>query len=148
MYLKWFGPGRPTQLAITCTCLQAFWLFGYDQGVFGGLITNEDFLDTFGHPGSGLTGIIVSIYNIGCLLGCILNFFLGETVGRRQAIWSAMGFICVGAVIQTSSYGVPQLMIGRIITGKGGMLRKSCSSDWSLRIRRGHRLFYCSYVPE
>ena len=58
MAREWFKPGRQTQLAITCTCLQAFLLFGYDQGVFGGLITNKDFLDTFGHPGTGFLGII------------------------------------------------------------------------------------------
>lgn len=119
MATTWFKPGKPTQFAITCTCLQAFLLFGYDQGVFGGLITNPDFLDTFGHPGTGFLGIIVSIYNIGCLLGCALNFFYGAQFGRRQAIWIAMGCIIAGAILQTSAFSVAQLMIGRIITGMG-----------------------------
>lgn len=35
-----------------------------DQGVFSGVVTNTDWLETFGHPGSGLEGIIVSIYNL------------------------------------------------------------------------------------
>lgn len=35
-----------------------------DQGVFSGVVTNADWLETFGHPGSGLEGIIVSIYNL------------------------------------------------------------------------------------
>ena len=35
------------------------------QGVFGGIVGNADWLDTFGHPGTGLEGIIVSIYNLG-----------------------------------------------------------------------------------
>ena len=43
----------------------AFVLFGYDQGVFGGIVNNADWLETFGHPGTGLEGIIVSIYNLG-----------------------------------------------------------------------------------
>ena len=115
--LTWFGPGRPTRTAIVITCGQAFFLFGYDQGVFGGLITNPNFLDTFGHPAPGLLGIIVSIYNLGCLMGCALNFVLGERLGRRWAIMGAMIFIVVGAVIQSSAYGVPQLMVGRVITG-------------------------------
>lgn len=116
-YLHWFGPGKPTRTAIAITCGQAFFLFGYDQGVFGGLITNPDFLDTFGNPKASFMGIIVSIYNLGCLFGCILNFMFGERLGRRKAIWSAMAFISVGAVIQCTSYGVPQLMVGRFITG-------------------------------
>ena len=32
--------------------------FGYDQGVFGGLITNEDFLDIVDHPSEGFLGFI------------------------------------------------------------------------------------------
>jgi MFS family permease len=117
-YLHWFGPGSPTRTAVAITCGQAFFLFGYDQGVFGGLITNKDFLDIFGHPRPGFMGIIVSIYNLGCLFGCILNFIAGDRLGRRKAIWSAMLFISIGAVIQCSSYSVVQLMIGRFITGE------------------------------
>ncbi|PQE10857.1 sugar transporter protein [Rutstroemia sp. NJR-2017a BBW] len=119
MAREWFKPGRQTQLAITCTCLQAFLLFGYDQGVFGGLITNKDFLDTFGHPGTGFLGIIVSIYNIGCLLGCLLNFIWGNKFGRRQAIWVSIAFVSIGAALQCTAYSVEQLMIGRVITGLG-----------------------------
>ena len=32
--------------------------FGYDQGVFGGLITNPDFLDVVNHPSEALLGFI------------------------------------------------------------------------------------------
>jgi MFS family permease len=117
--INWFSSGKPTRTAIAVTCAQAFFLFGYDQGVFGGLITNSNFLDTFGRPAPGLLGIIVSIYNLGCLFGCALNFIWGERLGRRWAIMSAMLFVSLGAVIQASSYGVPQLMIGRFITGIG-----------------------------
>ncbi|TKX20397.1 sugar transporter-like protein 32 [Elsinoe australis] len=112
-----FKPGKQTELAVTITCLQAFLLFGYDQGVFGGLATNDDFLNTFGRPNSSLLGIIVSIYNIGCLLGCVANFMFGTKFGRRQAIWAAMAFICLGAVVQTASYGVPQLMLLFVAVG-------------------------------
>lgn len=62
---------------------------------------------------------VVSIYNIGCLTGCIANFFFGTMFGRRQAIWAAMAFICLGAVVQTTAFGVPQMMVGRVITGFG-----------------------------
>jgi hypothetical protein len=49
----------------------AFVLFGYDQGVFGGILQNRDWLDQFEHPSDSLTGIIVSCYNLGCLAGCV-----------------------------------------------------------------------------
>ena len=38
---------------------------GYDQGVFGGIIVTQDFLDTMGNPNANLQGTIVSLYDIG-----------------------------------------------------------------------------------
>ncbi|KAL4897972.1 general substrate transporter [Aspergillus ambiguus] len=116
--------GFPIQFAITCTCLAAFLLFGYDQGVFAGIVTNPDFHETFRRPNSGYLGIIVSIYNIGCLVGCIINFFIGETIGRRKAIMLAMVLTSIGAVLQCAAFSVPQLMIGRIVTGLGASIKR------------------------
>lgn len=93
-----YGRGLRLQIAITIACQMAFILFGYDQGVFGGLVNNPDWLDTFGHPGSALEGIIVSIYNLGAFSGCILTFIFGERFGRRLCMWIAMGWI-VGLVL-------------------------------------------------
>lgn len=38
---------------------------GYDQGVFGGIIVTQDFLEQMGNPGPNLQGTIVSLYDIG-----------------------------------------------------------------------------------
>ncbi|KAK2759728.1 hypothetical protein FQN53_008013 [Emmonsiellopsis sp. PD_33] len=93
MKFDMFGRGFTLQLAITVACEMAFILFGYDQGVFSGIVGNKDFLDVMHHPGDGLMGIIVSVYNLGCFSGCILNFFFGEYFGRRRAMWIAMVWI-------------------------------------------------------
>ncbi|KAL9529012.1 MFS-type transporter [Sphaerulina musiva] len=117
MQYNMFGRGRSLRWAITMAC--QFILFGYDQGVFSGIVGNEHFRETFGNPGSAEEGIIVSIYNLGAFAGCIVNFFIGERMGRRLCMWVAMGFIIVGAILQTTSYGVPQVLIARFITGIG-----------------------------
>lgn len=70
-------------------------LIGYDQGVFSGIIGNENFLNTVGHPGDGELGIIVSIYNLGCFSGTILAFIFGDYFGRRKSMWIAMCWIIV-----------------------------------------------------
>lgn len=90
-------------------CQLAFVLFGYDQGVFSGIITNKSFLEVMGHPNDSLTGIIVSIYNLGCFTGCIINFFISDYLGRRRAMWLAMAWIIVGATLQTSAFSVPHV---------------------------------------
>ncbi|KAL0564739.1 hypothetical protein V5O48_017300 [Marasmius crinis-equi] len=122
---NWFGRGRPLQLAISATCSAAFILFGYDQGVFSGIIGNNDFRQTFGFPTDTKEGIIliltisVSSYNLGCFTGCILTFLLGDYLGRRRAMWLAMALITIGAILQTTSYSVPHIIIARVITGFG-----------------------------
>jgi MFS family permease len=82
-------------------------------------VGNPDFLDTFGHPSPALEGIIVSIYNLGCFTGCILSFIFCEKTGRRLAMWIAMVWIIVGAILQTTAYSVPHMMVARFITGIG-----------------------------
>jgi MFS family permease len=96
-YLNWYGRGFRLRAAITISCQLAFVLFGYDQGVFSGIVGNADFLDTFNHPSPALEGIIVSIYNLGCFTGCILTFVFAEKTGRKLAMWIAMVWIIVCA---------------------------------------------------
>ncbi|KAH8596907.1 putative transporter [Bisporella sp. PMI_857] len=122
---SWFGRGKSLQVAISSCCLIAFTLFGYDQGVFGGILQSEDWLMQFGHPSDSKTGIIVSSYNLGCLLGCFTNFLIGDPLGRKKIIWLAASTIIVGAVLQTTAYSVPHLVIGRIVTGVGTGLETS-----------------------
>ncbi|KAM0715987.1 hypothetical protein Q7P37_008501 [Cladosporium fusiforme] len=119
MKQNWFGRGWRLQVVVMVSCQMAFILFGYDQGVFSGIVGNEDWKTVFGNPGSALEGIIVSIYNLGAFSGCILTFLVGEKLGRRLCMWIAMIWIIVGAVLQCTSYSVAQIMVARYITGIG-----------------------------
>lgn len=94
-HYNWYGRGFKLRAAITIACQLAFVLFGYDQGVFSGIVGNADFLKTFDYPSPGLEGIIVSIYNLGCFTGCILSFIFCEKTGRKLAMWIAMVWIIV-----------------------------------------------------
>ncbi|KAI4155122.1 MAG: hypothetical protein LQ340_001196 [Diploschistes diacapsis] len=116
---SWFGRGLSLQIAISTVCTIAFILFGYDQGVFSGIVGNTDFLKTVGNPDASLLGIIVSIYNLGCFTGCIIAFLIADKLGRRKMMWFAMCWIIGGATLQASATGVPHLMIGRYVTGIG-----------------------------
>ncbi|KAF4334108.1 sugar transporter STL1 [Fusarium beomiforme] len=121
----WFGRGKKLQRAVTSCCLCAFVLYGYDQGVFGGILENQDWLRQFNDPGDTLTGFITSSYNLGCLLGCFKNFFVGEKLGRRWTIWVAMGWILIGAALQATAFTRGHLIVGRIVTGVGTGLKTS-----------------------
>jgi MFS family permease len=90
-----FGRGRPLQAAIYACCLSAFLFFGYDQGVFGGILENPHWLAQFNDPKPVIVGITVSSYCLGALTGCVINFCIGDMLGRRRMIWLAMGLILV-----------------------------------------------------
>ncbi|KAK0306050.1 hypothetical protein LTR01_006398 [Friedmanniomyces endolithicus] len=135
--------GRPLQAAIYAACLSAFLFFGYDQGVFGGILQNPHWLATFNYPTPVITGITVSSYCLGALTGCITTFFIGDLLGRRRMIWLSMTFIIVGASLQASAYSLPHLIVGRVITGIGTGMDSStvpmyqselCKAEWRGRI--------------
>ncbi|KAG9832372.1 putative MFS sugar transporter, partial [Aureobasidium melanogenum] len=137
--LNLFKRGRPLQIAIMITCQLAFILFGYDQGVFSGIVGNADWRKTFGYPGSGLEGIIVSMYNLGAFSGCILAFLGGEKAGRRLSMWIAMVFIIIGAILQTTSYGVPQILVARYVTGIGTGIETSTVPMYQSELVEAHK---------
>jgi MFS family permease len=87
--------------------------------VLSGLLENPSFREQFGDPNDVITGITVSSYCLGAFFGCVLNFAIGDLLGRRYMIWLAMGLIIVGATLQTSAYTLAHLIVGRIITGLG-----------------------------
>ncbi|KAF2018599.1 putative MFS sugar transporter [Aaosphaeria arxii CBS 175.79] len=139
MKFNWFGRGLSLRIAITVACEMAFILFGYDQGVFSGIIGNEDFLKHMNYPGDGLMGIIVSIYNLGCFSGCIINFFIGGYLGRRRAMWLAMAWIIIGAVLQTTAYSPAHMMVARFLTGIGTGIETSTVPMYQAELSRPHQ---------
>lgn len=52
-------------------------------------------------------------------MGAIGIIMYGDTLGRRRSILTGALIMCVGAVIQTTSFGLAQLIVGRIVTGIG-----------------------------
>jgi hypothetical protein len=53
--------GKLLQAFLTIACSSGFLLFGYDQGVFSGVIVTPYFLETFNNPDANLLGIINAI---------------------------------------------------------------------------------------
>ncbi|KAL3429879.1 general substrate transporter [Aspergillus tetrazonus] len=105
--------GKTFQYGITAACGAGFLLFGYDQGVFGGLLDNEPFLKMFGYPGATIQGQIVPTYDIGCIIGTLVSMYAGDKLGRRRSILIGCLILIVGAILQTASYSLGQMITGR-----------------------------------
>lgn len=128
----WLGSlqGGWLTAGITLTSGTAFLLFGYDQGVFGGLLGNQLFLSTFDNPNPTIQGQIVSTYDIGCILGAILTILVGDKLGRRKSIVLACLTVIIGGIIQSSSYSLGQMIVGRIIAGLGIGMNSAIIPMW------------------
>ncbi|KAK6204393.1 sugar transporter 1 [Scheffersomyces amazonensis] len=101
-------------------------VFGFDTGTIGGFLNMTDFQERFGQINSEgehyistvRTGLIVSVFNIGCAIGGIFLSKIGDMFGRRIGLMFTMVVYVVGIIVQISSQRQwYQFMIGRIITG-------------------------------
>jgi sugar porter (SP) family MFS transporter len=65
-----------------------------------------------------IIGTVVAIYDIGCAIGALSCFVLGDIFGRRHTVLGSGLVSLAGITIQASSYSIGQLIAGRIITGQ------------------------------
>ncbi|EYE93350.1 sugar porter family MFS transporter [Aspergillus ruber CBS 135680] len=134
-----FGPSQPwfglrggwLTFWVTVACATDMTLFGYDQGVFGGVIVTSDFLDTLQlRDDPTLLGTVTAIYDVGCLFGAILSMYFGEVWGRKKSIMVGTTVMAIGALLQITAYGVPQMIVGRIVAGLGNGMNTATAPVW------------------
>lgn len=163
--------GALLSISISCAMV-AFggFIFGWDTGTISGFVAQTDFLRRFGqkaHDGSHYlskvrTGLIVSIFNIGCAIGGIILSKLGDTHGRKKGLIVVVVIYIIGIIIQIASINKwYQYFIGRIISGLGvggisvlspmlisevspKQLRGTLVSCYQLMITLGIFLGYCT----
>ncbi|KAL2152738.1 hypothetical protein VTH82DRAFT_5923 [Thermothelomyces myriococcoides] len=145
--------GYALNLAVGTIAGCDFLLFGYDQGVMGGILTLKVFLDAFpmiNPEAAGLShdesskrstyqGIAVASYNLGCFLGAIITIFLGNPLGRKRVIMLGTSVMVIGAILQASSTTLPQFIVGRIITGLGNGGNTSTVPTWQSETSKAHK---------
>ncbi|KAF2016647.1 general substrate transporter [Aaosphaeria arxii CBS 175.79] len=150
---KYYGlTGVKLNIAIAIVAGTDFALFGYDQGVMGGLLTLPSFLRYFPeidvvNPPAGSTpehtsiiqGITVGAYTLGCFFGAVATIWLGNYLGRKKTIFIGSAIMVVGAILQASSFGLAQLIVGRWITGFGNGMNTSTVPTWQAETSKSHR---------
>ncbi|OJD20907.1 hypothetical protein ACJ73_07756 [Blastomyces percursus] len=152
---RFFGlRGRALNLAISSLGSLDFFLFGYDQGVTGGLLDLPSFNKYFpsidpldplieNDPAaqsrrSSNQGITVAAYNLGCFLGAILTIFIGNPLGRRRTIFTGCITMSIGALLQCTAYDLPHFIVGRIVTGIGNGINTSTVPTWQSETAKSH----------
>ena len=126
-------PKKPASAYVTvsiCCLMVAFggFVFGWDTGTISGFVAQTDFIRRFGmkhkdgtnYLSKVRTGLIVSIFNIGCAIGGIILSKLGDMYGRKMGLIVVVVIYIIGIIIQIASINKwYQYFIGRIISGLG-----------------------------
>lgn len=73
---------------------------------------------------------MTSIYNIGCFIGAMSTIWTGDMLGRPRQILLGSTVIGIGAIIQTCSWTVASMMVGRIVAGVGTGMNTATAGVW------------------
>ncbi|KAJ5682796.1 hypothetical protein N7462_005961 [Penicillium macrosclerotiorum] len=130
--------GKSASWGITVSCGAGFFLFGYDQGVFGGILTNQNFLGTFNNPDSTIQGQITSPYYLGAMFGALFSRVIGDRIGRRRAIILGCIFLTIGGALQASASTLAHMIVGRIVGGFGTGLNTTAIPMWQVETSKQH----------
>lgn len=111
--------GQPLLYAVSMFASLGVFLFGYDQGVMSGIITQPYFKTFFHNPTRYEIGTMVAILEIGAFMTSLAAGRVGDIFGRRRTLfWGAVIF-SVGGVVQTFTTSFEMMVFGRIISGFG-----------------------------
>lgn len=84
-------------------------------------------------------GIAVASYNLGCFCGAVFTIFVGNTLGRKKTIFIGSIIMTIGALLQCTSYDLPQWIIGRLVTGWGNGMNTSTVPMWQSETAKSHQ---------
>ncbi|KAI1119958.1 general substrate transporter [Nemania abortiva] len=114
---------RPPNMAyvygLTCFVSLGGFLFGWDQGVMAMIIADERWLKLMQPANDWSVGFVISIYNIGCVIGALTIGFFADVCGRERTLSLASIVFIIGALQQAASYTISQISIGRFVLGLG-----------------------------
>ncbi|GAW23321.1 hypothetical protein ANO14919_128770 [Xylariales sp. No.14919] len=103
-------------------------LYGYNQGMFSGLLAMPAFQSHMGEydpfdPTADQTkkGWLTAILELGAWIGTLLSGFIAETISRKYGVLVAVSVFVLGVVVQATaqSTGHNGILAGRFVTGMG-----------------------------
>ncbi|KAF2731283.1 putative MFS monosaccharide transporter [Polyplosphaeria fusca] len=98
-------------------------LHGYNQGMFGQILTMPSFIDRIEPYYSGSAGVqqglLTAILELGAWIGTLVNGWLADAVGRRKTFVIACVVFTVGVIVQACTQNKDYVLAGRFVTGIG-----------------------------
>ncbi|KAF9048607.1 general substrate transporter [Panaeolus papilionaceus] len=96
-------------------------LYGYNQGVFSGVLAMKSFEHRMGDAVDNVDkkGWLVAILELGAWAGVLITGYLADKLSRKYTIVLAVVVFCVGVVVQTAAAEASSIYGGRFVTGLG-----------------------------
>ncbi|CAK7221314.1 hypothetical protein SEUCBS140593_004529 [Sporothrix eucalyptigena] len=101
-------------------CIGSF-LFAYDTGIIGGILTLPSFSNDFDtHGNTSVASNSTSLLQAGAFFACFFTWPFTARFGRRLSIMLASLVFCIGAVIQVApTHSIGAFYAARVISGVG-----------------------------
>ncbi|KAF9003975.1 general substrate transporter [Cyathus striatus] len=96
-------------------------LYGYNQGVFSGVLAMSSFQRRMGDAvtNSATKGWLVSILELGAWVGVLMTGYFADKLSRKYTIVLAVVVFCIGVIVQTAAFHPSSIYGGRFVTGLG-----------------------------
>ncbi|KAK1139246.1 hypothetical protein N8T08_001176 [Aspergillus melleus] len=118
---KTLGLVRAVYMVSIC-CVGSF-LFAYDTGIIGGILTLESFQNSFRYgeaQKSTINSNSNSLLQAGAFFSCFFVWPFTARYGRRWSIALASLIFCIGAIIQViPTHSIAAFYVARVISGIG-----------------------------
>ncbi|KAI8626433.1 general substrate transporter [Xylariaceae sp. FL1651] len=121
--MKGPNPGKVRAYWLGCVVCVGGFLFGYDSGIVGGVLTLASFKDDYHYSsGSGTrtSSLSVGLQQLGAFVACFLAWPLTDKLGRKKSLMLSSFVFAIGAIIQTiNTHSLTAFYIARVIAGLG-----------------------------
>jgi MFS family permease len=77
-----------------------------------------------------LQSTVTAIYDVGCFVGALLTIWIGDPLGRKNTVLVGTTVMSVGAILQFTAFGLPQMFVGRVVAGIGNGINTSTAPVW------------------
>lgn len=120
----------------------AYILFGWNNAVAGPLLDLQSWtstfpkIDTVNTTGSvkehnaTVQGTVVAVYTLGAFFGACSCIYTGDRLGCIRTMQLGAAVDILGSILQASSFSLPQLVIGRFVTGLGLGALSATAPNW------------------
>ncbi|KAL4914668.1 general substrate transporter [Aspergillus aurantiobrunneus] len=115
--------GRVRAIFLVSVCCVGSFLFAYDTGIIGGILTLDSFMHSFRYSeadSSDINSNSNSLLQAGAFFSCFFVWPFTKKFGRRWSIALASLIFCIGGIIQVApTHSIGAFYAARVISGIG-----------------------------